>query len=170
MFPARRGVGLLLTLLYAMRGKTTPGGRRCEANLALYYIDVPMHSYSFTNAVCKIVEEPELMSEETIPVLPAYAEAPACKPLASSRTPYLPPGAIVMSVEKYLEWERDSEIRYEYVDFYALPKDGVEILENGEIRALSGESPAHNQIAALPTCTAKSYSRLPQHNLTPGKL
>ncbi len=52
-----------------------------------------------------------------------------------------------MSVEKYLEWERDSEIRYEYVDFYAIPKDGVEILANGDIRAMSGESPEHNQIA-----------------------
>ena len=53
-----------------------------------------------------------------------------------------------MSVEEYLKWERDSEVRYEYVDFYAVPKDGIEVLEDGELRAMSGESPAHNRIAA----------------------
>lgn len=77
------------------------------------------------------------MSAETIPYAPARSLfAP----------PYLPPGGIVMSVEKYLEWERDSEIRYEYVDFYAIPKEGVEILEDGEIRAMSGVSPPHDRV------------------------
>ena len=82
------------------------------------------------------------MSAESIPDLSSVSQPPAPIGLA-----YLPPGAIVMTVEEYLEFERDSEIRYEYVDFYAIPKDGVEELENGEIRAMSGESPEHNQIA-----------------------
>ena len=77
------------------------------------------------------------MSAETIPCVPAPSLfAP----------PYLPPGAIVMPVEEYLKFERDSEIKYEYVDFYAIPKEGVEILENGEIRAMSGVAPPHNRI------------------------
>ena len=80
------------------------------------------------------------MSAETIPF------APAPNP-ALFDPPYLPPGGIVMSVDEYRQLVRTSEIRYEYVDFYAIPKDGVEILENGEIRAMSGVSPAHNEIA-----------------------
>ena len=87
------------------------------------------------------------MSAETIPALPMTADLPVSEPSAPVCSAYLPPGAIVMSVEEYLEWERDSEVRYEYVDFYAIPKDGVEVLEDGEIRAMSGESPGHNRIA-----------------------
>ena len=77
------------------------------------------------------------MSAETIP----FAPSPSL-----FAPPYLPPGAIVMSVEEYLKFERDSEIKYEYVDFYAIPREGVEILENGEIRAMSGVAPPHNRI------------------------
>lgn len=80
------------------------------------------------------------MSAETIPF------APSPNP-ALFDPPYLPPGGMVMSVDDYRQLVRTSEIRYEYVDFYAIPKDGVEILENGEVRAMSGSSPSHNRIA-----------------------
>lgn len=52
-----------------------------------------------------------------------------------------------MSVEEYLAFERASEMRYEYSNGCAFPRYGVEVLENGDIRAMSGESPAHNRIA-----------------------
>lgn len=83
------------------------------------------------------------MSAETTLVAPVQ---PALKPIAPPCPAYLPPGGIVMPVEEYLEWERNSEVRYEYVDFYAIPKGGVQFLANGEIRAIMGDYPAENEI------------------------
>lgn len=81
------------------------------------------------------------MSAETAPVPfippPPYTPEPR----------YVWPGSIPMTVEEYLAWEPTVETRYEYADGYAIPKHGVEELEDGTVRAMSGEEPEHNRIA-----------------------
>lgn len=60
------------------------------------------------------------MSSETIPPLPTVPISPQ-------------PDKPLMSVAEYLAMERKSDVRHEYLD--------------GEIRAMSGETPQHNRVA-----------------------
>ena len=61
--------------------------------------------------------------------------------------PWPPPPGVLVSVADYLERERASEIRCEYVNGRVTPKDGWLETEDGEIRAMAGGSPRHNRLA-----------------------
>jgi Uma2 family endonuclease len=80
-------------------------------------------------------------SSTVLPDVPAPSSAKWSSPT------WPPPAGVKVSVEEYLERERASEVRHEYVNGLVIPKDGVYETEDGEIRAMSGESPAHNRVA-----------------------